>query len=81
MRQVYWIQLILHPFKNHKFTQEKENYCLLMWMVHLQIVKGAQGREKDYFKPQQRIRAKVRKEDAKQKPLIINGNFSVEDTQ
>ena len=27
------------------------------------------------------IGAKVRKEDAKQKPLIINGNFSVEDTQ
>ena len=26
------------------------------------------------------IGAKVRKEDAKQKPLIINGNFSVEDT-
>ena len=23
----------------------------------------------------------MRKEDAKQKPLIINGNFSVEDTQ
>ena len=27
------------------------------------------------------IGAKVRKEDAKQKTLIINGNFSVEDTQ
>ena len=28
-----------------------------------------------------KIWAKVRKEDAKQKPLTINGNFSVEDTQ
>ena len=59
---------------------------LLMWMVYLQIMKGARGLEKKVLQTTteepnlNEIGAKVRKEDAEQKPLIINGNFSVEDT-